>query len=155
VRTLSTTALASAFAAETNEVWLILLTISHASLTEPLRFVNNMESVTSRGNLFIAFPFEIEFPGQTADSAGEARISIDNIDRQIVQTLRTIQSPPEVTLEVILASTPSTVEASFSGLILRDATYDVMKVEGTLRFEDIMSEPLSLQMTPQRFPGMF
>ena len=155
MRTLSNRALASAFSQQTDDVWLVLLTITHPSLTTPLRFVNNYESVTSGGDLYIAFPFEIEFPGQDPDSAGEARITIDNIDRQIVTTIRSISSPPEVTLEVILAATPNTIEASFSGMVLRDVTYDVQKVTGTLRFEDIMSEPLSVQMTPQRFPGMF
>lgn len=155
MRTLSQNALTSAFSQQTDEVWLVLLTIAHPALPAPLRFVNNMESVTSRGNLYVAFPFEIEFPEQDPDSAGEARISIDNIDRQIVQTVRQISSPPDVTIEVVLASTPSTVEASFSGMVLRDVSYDADKVSGTLRFEDIMSEPLSVQMTPQRFPGMF
>lgn len=155
MRTLSQNALNSAFAQQTDEVWLVLLTIEHPSLVTPLRFVNNMESVTSRGNLYVAFPFEIEFPEQDPDTAGEARITIDNIDRQIVQTIRSITSPPQVTLEVILASSPSTVEASFSGMVLRDVTYDAVKVSGVLRFEDIMTEPLSVQMTPQRFPGMF
>lgn len=144
MRTLSTNALSSAFAQQTDEVWLVLLTIDHPSLTTPLRFVNNMESVTSRGDLFIAFPFEIEFPEQDPDSAGEARITIDNIDRQIVTTIREITSPPSVTLEVVLASTPSTVEASFTGMVLRDVKYDAVKVSGTLRFEDIMSEFLLL-----------
>lgn len=155
MRTLSAAALSSAFSQQTDEVWLVLLTIAHPSLPSSLRFVNNMESVTSRGDLYIAFPFEIEFPEQDPDSAGEARITIDNIDRQIVQTVRQISSPPEVRIEVVLASTPSTVEASFGGMVLRDVSYDVDKVSGTLRFEDIMSEPLSVQMTPQRFPGMF
>lgn len=155
MRTLSQNALNSAFAQQTDEVWLVLLTIEHPSLATPLRFVNNMESVTSRGNLYVAFPFEIEFPEQDPDTAGEARITIDNIDRQIVQTIRSIASPPQVTLEVILASSPSTVEASFSGMVLRDVTYDALKVSGVLRFEDIMTEPLSVQMTPQRFPAMF
>lgn len=155
MRTLSATALRSAFAQETGEVWLVLLTLSHPSLATPMRFVNDYLGITSRGNVFQPFPFEVEFPGEDADQPTDARLSIDNIDRTIVQTIRSISAPPEVTIEVVLASQPDTVEASFSGLILRNVTYDETKVSGTLRFEDIMSEPISVQMTPQRFPGLF
>lgn len=155
MRTISARAIESAFAQETDEVWLTLLTIEHKSLPEPLRFVNNWESITSRGELYIAFPFEIELPEQDPESSGEARIRFDNIDRQIVQTVRSISDPPEITLEIILASQPSTIEASFSGLTLRNVEYDVNTVSGILRFEEIMAEPVSVQMTPQRFPGLF
>lgn len=155
MRTLSQRALESAFAAQTDEVWLMLVTIEHPSIAEPLRFVNNYESVTSRGEVYVAFPFEVELPGEDAENPGEARLRIDNVDRQIVDTIRTITSPPSVTFEVVLASQPNTVEASFSGLTLRQVEYDALVVTGTLRFEDIVTEPLSVQMTPARFPGMF
>jgi hypothetical protein len=155
LRTLSPTALQSAFAQETGEVWLVLLTLAHESLTTPLRFVNDMQGITSRGDVFQPFPFEVEFPGEDPDQPTDARLVIDNIDRSIVKTLRAISAPPEITLEVVLASQPDTVEAEFTGLILRNVSYDVSKVSGTLRFEDIMTEPVSLQMTPQRFPALF
>lgn len=155
MRALSQRALDSAFSQETDEVWLMLLTVAHPALPESLRFVNNYESVVSRGNLFIAFPFEVELPEQDADSAGEARLKIDNIDRQIVDVVRTITSPPSITFEVVLASQPDTVEAIFEGLTLRNVDYDALSVKGTLKFEDIVTEPISVGMTPQRFPGMF
>jgi hypothetical protein len=156
VRTLSPAALASAFAESTGEVWLLLCTIEHPDIEgDALRFVNNMESVTSRGELYIAFPFTVELPGEDAENLGEARLRIDNIDRMIVEVIRTISSPPTVTLEVVLASSPDAVEASFEGMTLRAVSYDAQAVSGVLKFEDIAGEPMSLQMTPQRFPGMF
>jgi hypothetical protein len=155
VRNLSPKALESMFAANTDEVWLLLVTIQHPTLTTPLRFVNNLESVTSRGNLFVAFPFEIELPGQDPENIGEARIKLDNIDRSIVTTLRAMTEPPTVTFEIILASQPDVVEAAFEGLTLRNSTYDALSVSGILRFEDIVSEPVSVQMTPGRFPAMY
>ena len=154
-RDLSSTALRSAYAQETGEVWLVLCTITHPSLSEPLRFVNDMQSLTSRGNVYIAFPFEIELPTEDEESAGEARLVLDNVDRAIVRAIREMVGPPEGTLEVVLASSPDTVEAEFPGMILRDTQYDALKVEGVLRFEDITAEPISLEMTPQRFPGLF
>lgn len=154
-RNLSSNALASAYAQETGEVWLVLCTITHPALATPLRFVNDMQSLTSRGNVYVAFPFEVELPTEDADSPGEARLVLDNIDRNIVRAIREMTGPPEITLEVVLASAPDTVEAEFPGMVLRDTQYDASKVSGTLRFEDITSEPISVEMTPQRFPALF
>lgn len=154
-RSFSSTATSSINAQHTHEVWLTLLTIDSPELEAPLRFVNNNESLTSRGNLFMAFPFDIEFPGQDEESPGEARLTIDNIDRSIVNFIRTIFTPPAVTIEVVLASTPDTVEASFTNMTLRNVTYDAKTVGGLLKFEDIVVEPATYAMTPERFPGQF
>ena len=154
-RSLSNTALGSMNAQATSEVWLVLLTISHATLPTPIRLVNNNEDVVSRGNTFIAFPFEIELPGEDPDQPPKAMLRIDNVDRRVVQTIRSITAPPTVTLEVILASAPDTVEVSFTNMTLRNAQYDATTVSGELTFDSIYTEPVTLTMTPNRFPGMF
>ena len=154
-RTLSPAATASANAQDTDEVWLTLLSIDSPELAAPLRFVNNNVSVTSRGNVFLAFPFDMEFPGQDEESPGEARLVIDNVDRSIVNFIRSITAPPKVTIEVVLGSSLDTVEASFSNMTLRNVSYDAKSVTGLLRFEDIVIEPVSYAMTPERFPGQF
>lgn len=154
-RTLSSRAIASGNAQQTDEVWLVLLTISHPELPEPIRVVNNNENVTSRGNEFIAFPFDIQLPGEDPDLPAKARLRIDNVDRRVVNTIRSITSPPSVTLEVVLASAPNTVEISFEGLVMREVEYDVSAVTGDLVFESIFTEPITYTMTPSRFPGLF
>jgi hypothetical protein len=154
-RNLSATATASINAQSTDEVWLTLLTIDSPELEIPLRFVNNNESVTSRGDVYLAFPFDIEFPGQDEENPGEARLVIDNIDRSIVNFIRTIFTPPVVSIEVVLASSPDTVEAGFYNMTLRNVSYDAKAVSGLLKFEDIVIEPVTFAMTPERFPGQF
>lgn len=154
-RNLSTAATTSANAQFTDEVWLTLLTVESPELDAPLRFVNNNVSITSRGNVYLAFPFDVDFPGQDEESPGEARLTIDNIDRMIVNFVRTISAPPNVTIEVVLASSLDVVEASFSNMTLRNVSYDAKAVTGLLRFEDIVIEPVTYAMTPERFPGMF
>ncbi|NDC57532.1 MAG: DUF1833 domain-containing protein, partial [Alphaproteobacteria bacterium] len=79
MRSLSATAVASLTAETTDEVWLPLVTISHADLSSPIRVVANNENITSRGNTFIGYPFEIELPSQNDQSPGEARLRIDNV----------------------------------------------------------------------------
>lgn len=153
-RTLSAAALASMHAQETGEVWLVLLTITNPGITT-IRVVNNTENIVSRGNTFIGFPFEIELPGQDPDSPSSARLRIDNVDKQIVEAVRSISTPPLVTIEVVLASQPDTVEIAYSNLTMRSVEYDVDSVRGELTFESIFSEPVTLTMTPNRFPGLF
>lgn len=154
-RSLSTAAIASQNAQATSEVWLVLLTLSHPSMATPIRLVNNNENVVSRGNTFIAFPFEVELPGEDPDQPPKSTLRIDNVDRRVLQTLRSITAPPTVTLEVILASAPDQVEVSFTNMTLRNAQYDVSTVSGELTFDGIYTEPVTLTMTPSRFPGMF
>ncbi|CAB4122650.1 Domain of unknown function DUF1833 [uncultured Caudovirales phage] len=155
MRTLSTNAIRSINSQQTDEVWLILLTITHADLPTPIRVVNNNENVTSRSNVFQAFPFEIILPGQDPDSPPKAMIRMDNVDRTVVSLIRNISSAPTVLMEVILASQPDTVEISFGSLSLRAVTYDASTIEGELFFEALYNEPITLSMTPSRFPGLF
>jgi hypothetical protein len=154
-RSISQTATFSSHDQQTEEVWLILLTIEHPDIDPPIRVVNNNENVTSRGDEFIAFPFDIDLPGDDPDQMPKARLRIDNIDRQVVVALRSIDSPPAVTIEVILASDPDTVEIAFEGLTLRNAMYDAQTVTADLAFEAILAEPIAVTITPQRFPGLF
>lgn len=154
-RTLSSTALSSIHAQETSEVWLVLLTITHSTLAQPIRVVNNNEDITSRGYVYQAFPFDIVLPGQDPDSLPKAILRFDNVERTAIATIRSIESPPNVTIEVILASAPDTVEVSFPNLTLRNVSYDAVTIEGELFFENLYTEPVTLQMTPSRFPGLF
>jgi hypothetical protein len=155
LRSLSAAAIESQNAQETGEAWLVLLEIDHDDLADPIRVVNNHQNITSNGYLFVGFPFEIELPGEDPDQPLRARLRIDNVDRTIVETVRTISSPPTVTARVVLASQPDTVEVEFSGMTLRKASYDAATVEADLVFEDVLNEPVTTNMTPAKYPGMF
>jgi hypothetical protein len=152
--TLSSAATASIHAEDTDEVWLVLLTINHADLDAPIRVVNNTEDIVSGGVTYIALPFELELPDQ-GERPGEARIRVDNVNRAIVEAVRTIQSPPSVEFKIVLASQPDTIEYQHSGLTMRDVTYDLASVQGYLRYEDLSTEPVADIITPSRFPGLF
>lgn len=155
-RTLSPRAVESTNDQNTGEVWLVLLTIAHPSIADgPIRLVADRRDLTSRGQPFIACPFEITMPGEDPESLTTAGIQVDNVDRRIVKALRDLASPPLVTIEVVLASQPNTVEVSFPDMTLRNAVYDVSVVKGELSFEQISVEPVSLIMTPERFPGLY
>lgn len=167
MRTLSSVALASANAQETDEVWLLLLRIKHPDIDpedpDPqkrgvLRFVNNnedMQNAGSDGGDYIAFPFMFDIPTEDPEQPSVARLKIDNVDRQIVEIVRSLNSPPTADVELVLASQPTTVEISFEGMTLRAVDYNALEVTGTLTLEEIFTEPVTVEMTPSRFPGMF
>lgn len=155
MRSLSGTALASAFSEDTDEVWLAMLTISHESLDDDIRVVKNNENIVSNGQTFLAYDFELELPEERPDRPGEARLRIDNTDKRIVEAVRSINSPPDVRIDIVLASDPDTFEVTFQDLKMRNVEYDVSFVTGTLVFEDIISEPIAVDLTPARFPGLF
>jgi hypothetical protein len=154
--TVSSRARTALFAQQTDEVFLPLLTITHASLATPIRVVHNPQNITSRGNLFVGYPFEMELPPQDPDQPPRLRIAIDNIDRDIVASLRALSTPPSVTLEVVLAATPDTVEAGPFVMTLTGVDYDALTVTGDLAAEDVLSEPYpGDSFTPAKFPGLF
>lgn len=155
MRTLSPTALQAGFESQTAEVFLVLLQITHPNLPEAIRVVNNNENVTSGGNVYIAYPFEIELPGEDSDQPPLARLRIDNVDRLLVATVREIATPPQITIRVVLASQPDTIEMEFQGLTMRNVTYDAATISGELVFEQILVEPVATVMTPSKFPGAF
>jgi len=116
---------------------LILLEIDHDDLAEPIRVVNNKEAITSNGEEYVGFPFEIFLPDSSEDAPPRAKLRIDNVSREIGQTIRSISSAPTVTIKVIRQTTPDIIEAEFTGMKLTHVPFDALSVEGTLEFEDL------------------
>lgn len=155
-RTVSSTAKAAAFAQQTDQVYLVLLTIDHDDLSAPIRVVNNSENVESDGETYLGYPFEITLPADQDENLPAATLTIDNVDRTIVNAVRTITGPATASVSVVLASSPDTVEVGPYELTLRNVTWDALKVTGTLTSEDILNEPFPGEfMTPDNFPGLF
>lgn len=157
-RILSQRAATAVVAEETSEVFLVLVKIEHEDLDKPIRVVNNLLPITrTEGDVeveYIALPFEIELPDE-GDRPGDARLAVSNVDRKIVEALRSIQTRPDVEIRVVLASQPDIVELELTGLKLGDATYDAGVVQGYLRYEDLAVEPVADSLTPSRFPALF
>jgi phage-related protein len=144
------------YAQETNEVFLVLITIDHADLDDPLRLVNNSVSVVSRGNTYYAAPIQVVLPTDAEGEVPRARLVVDNVDRTIVAAVRAISSAPTVTLEIVKGSDLDTVEAAYNDLQLKDVRYDSLVVEGELNQENFLTEPFpSGAFTPGFFPGLF
>lgn len=143
-----------AWAAE-SDLPLVLLAIDHADLVGTLRFVNNTEDVTSNGDVYLAFPFDVSLPDASEDAPPRARLVIDNVSREIGQAIRSISSPATVTISVIRQDAPDTVEATWPAMRLTSVSYDALTVEGALEPEDLTREPYPAHtFSPAEFPGV-
>ena len=158
MRNVSNIARQALFAQETDKVFLVLLTIDHSDLSEPIRVVNNTVNieVPPDGPLYIGYPFLIHMPRDSGDEVSKVRLRIDNVHRDIVYAVRSIDSPPDVEMSIVLAETPNIVEAGPFSFTLKDAKYDALVVEGELSYEDILNEAWPAdQFTPSSHPGLF
>jgi len=156
MRTLSFIARRSALAAETAESFLALITLTHPALAEPICVTSDGVSTVSRGKTFVPYPFELTLAAERDDQIDRASIAIDNIDRRITQALVGATVPPTVTIEIVLASQPDTVEGGSYVYDLVEISYDALRVTGTLAYEAILNEPIPGDIIdPVRFPGAF
>lgn len=155
-RSLSSQSLAALHAPQTGDAFLVLLTIRHAELPQPIRVTSDAVDTQSRGDTFTAFPFELSLPDDEDNRAPRARLVIDNIDRTIVRAVRSLTSSPVVLIEIVRAASPDTVEAKFEDFRFTDISYDSRAVEGDLTIEDFTAEPYpAASFSPSLFPGLF
>lgn len=156
-RSLSAPALRSMLSQETGLVYLTLLTIDHTDLNSPIRLVNNdQEDITSNGDTYTAFPFEVDMPQEREDSPPRVQLRVSNVDRQIVEAVRTISSQPTVELQIVTSNDWDVVEVGPLQFNLKDVSYDALVVEGELTFEPVLDEPYpARRWTPQNAPGLF
>ncbi len=143
-------------AQETAEAFLVLLTISHPDLPEALRVSSDAVDTTSNGILFTAFPFALTLPDDVEGQSPEARLTIDNIDRQMVLAVRSLSAAPYVVIEIVRANALDVIEARFQDFRLTNVTYDSQVIQGNLSIEDFTMEPFpGAVFAPGNFPGLF
>jgi hypothetical protein len=170
--TLSPQAIKAMFSTETDEQLITLLTIQNpANPSAPVRladgFVGRLANlttdedvvygVTSRGNDYLFLPLEISLPSEEESGVGRCSLTLNYVTKEGIQLVRTqLTNPTQVTLELILASAPNTVEASFPGFYITSATYNAESISLQLEMIDFGREPFPCyNFTPNYFPGLF
>lgn len=156
-RSLSAAAFRAMFAQETGEVFLVCLKLEHASLVQPIRVVHNNQDVVRSDGTYLACFFEINLPEETSERVPQVTLGIENVDRAIVDSIKSISGRVKVTMDVVLASSPNTVEAGPFEFYMLSANFNAQNVQGTLGFEDdILNTAFPKdQYTPQNSPGLF
>jgi hypothetical protein len=156
VRSLTAATRDALYAAQTGEVFLFLLKLSHEDMV-PMYFVNNPVDVVSNGETYMAFPFDLTLPDDREDTITRIQLVIDNVDRRIVTAVRSIDTPAMFTISVIRAAEPNVLVAGPTSCTLRNVTYGALTVSGDLApHENVMDEPTPQHTyTPATAPGLF
>ena len=147
-------------APELDDEFIILVTLTHSSLSIPIRICSHDEDIVSQGETFIACPFEITLPLDDPEQPLRAQARIDNVDRRISESLERAQEVSrefiEVKFDLILESDPDTLEIEHDDFILKDVKVNSLDITGTLTLEDYSVEPYPAPVyTPGTFPGGF
>ena len=156
-RVVSPTALQAMLARETDEVFLVCLRLYHTSFPAVIRLVNNTEPVVRMDGTYQPFPFSITLPEDSEDKVPEVNVQFDNIDDMITDAIRTISGRPDVSFDVVLASSPNYVEAGPFNFKIVSSQYDRAYVSCTLGFEeDILGQSVPKGVySPSNSPGLF
>jgi hypothetical protein len=152
--TLSAVAVAAAFAEATDEVFIVMLEITHPNLDAPIRVANNTEDVPFGGETFQRFPFELKLPNDD-EQAPRAQLTIANVDRVVGNTVLKLTPAPEVRIIVVLASQPDITELDIAGFVLANVEVDAMTVTADLISKVYDTEPWPFhRATKDRLPGL-
>ncbi len=165
VRILSDEFRRAAFSEKTREAVVCLLTISDPSFPEDIRLCDDafevlpiagQRGVVSRGDEFIYIPFGFELPNQDATGIARARLSVDNVSREIVKAVRQASASVSIKFELVLSRDVDAVEFVSEDFKLEKAKYDALTVSGELSMEYFDQEPFpSGRFTNTGYPGMF
>ena len=165
MRNVSTALIEEANSQQTEVVFVHLLTITSPSLTEVIRIcddpnqllpVAGVRGVISRGNEFIFLPFQFSLPNDDSTGVGKARISIDNVDRRIVQAIRQAGSEISLKVEIVTSLDFDSPEISLDNFSLTGIGYDALTVTGEVIVQYSDTEPFPFaRFTPSRFTGLF
>lgn len=141
----------------TGILFVYLLTVNHVDLEQPLRFTNNTFPITSNGDIYQAWPFDIVLPDQGDGKIPRAQIVFDAVDNNLVLALRSLGSPPSISISIVDADTPNVIEKTFSNMTIVGQAYtNDYRVSLTIGMLDIANERAqNLRFDKTRFPGLF
>jgi len=117
-----------AFADVTEEVVIALIEFDSDELDEPVRISRDpyqrlpdlgedVYGCISNGVTYVFIPFEIWLPRDDETGSVSCRIEIDNVEREIIKTVRSIKKPVTGNLKVVLSSDVDNVERQYSDQI--------------------------------------
>lgn len=156
--------------ANSDEIEIALIRISHPDLAEPVRLSSDpterlsVEPLsygtrstwrTEDGSPFLFILMSTLLPGDQEDAPQSATLVLDAVDADMARVLRMTTTRATVDMAVVLASSPNLVEAEWLGLKLMGAEGDASQIMLEISREPIDGEPWpAARMTRQRFPGL-
>lgn len=169
---MSASALRAMYSQETDDNLIMLVTIADpADPLDPILLADNFTErlttyttdseivygVKSQGKEYVFLPLSISLPQEIDTGVGQCTIEINYVTSEIIELIRAkLVRPASVQLDLVLASTPDVIEASFSGFSITSATYSASRVSLELTMVSLAREPFPCYtFTPSNFPGLF
>ncbi|MBX9877639.1 MAG: DUF1833 domain-containing protein [Candidatus Obscuribacterales bacterium] len=136
-----------------------LIEINHSTFDDPIRVVLNTEDITSNGDLFTAYAFELKLLDDKSDELSPAQLAVDNTDRRIGEYLEGLAIAADealVTCWLIVASSPDDRTVFFQDLTIQDVRADQNVATAVLADNPIGDELVPYdKFTPGTAPGLF
>ncbi len=134
----------------------MLVTLSHETFDSDIFLVNNTVNITSRGNLYLAFPMKITLPVDDGETAREVNITFDNVGLDLVESIRSITTPMSVVIDMVLASIPDQVQITLEDLKISNITYNKSTMSAKLFMDNFLDTSMNEEKyIPSLFPGIF
>lgn len=157
-RTLPTAIVQALFAPQTDQAFFVLLQASHSEFAT-VRVVNNTESVTSNGNLYVPFPFAVLLPPDDPELTYKARITIYDAEREIIDNLRLVAGRREriaIRLAVVSSEDYDAELQTVSGLEVVNVSYTAGALSLDCSIDNFLTEGFPRDtFTPGNFPALF
>lgn len=150
----------------------LLIEITHESLTEPVRVSSDMTQFLRfdpetqepvYGTIhdekeYFAFSFAFTLPDQPegSDTTTKAQLRLDNVSQEFTSIIRNILTAPKLHLFFVFASAPDDIVYELPELNITDITYDATTITCDLAAADFRLEAFpGVQFYPSIFPGLF
>lgn len=154
------------FDQESGEVPVFLLTITHPDLDQPIYLTTDATErlgtapltygTVSRGVTFLYAGIDVTIPDEQDKSPPVSKLTIANVTRDLVPLARSVNTPPAVRIEAVLASALDDVEMSWPSLDMSNLTYDAATLQFDLTMDALVTEPFPAgSFSPAYFPGLF
>ncbi len=133
-----------------------LITVNDPAGVNVLRGAADISDVTSRGDVYTAFPFELVLPTDDGQRPQALKVVVANVARELTDVIRSTLSPPLVKFELVLSDAPDVVEKTLDFFMVRGVSYNVQSIEISLAPSDIfMRRTVSSTYNQFEFPALF
>jgi hypothetical protein len=124
-----------------DDIGLVLLTLDHPQLNEPIRIAAADIDIVSRGATFAGWPVIVNLPSQGSPKRGG--LTIQNIDPRIGHLIRGLKDSISILIEYVSRDVPDEIEWDHGGLFLRNLEVTDLTIQG---------EVVGFGFDPQNFP---
>lgn len=123
-----------------------------------LRACANLEDITSNGQLYTAFPFELVLPPEDNQRIQKIDLVFPNVGQELMELVRAYPPGlhPKITFKLIISDDPDTVEKQIDFMEVQNVDYDAMAIKFELTSSNIFARKTCVATYNQsEFPGMF